>query len=146
MVITDEMRQTLQGKRIAMGLPLKSIAAVLGVDWSTVRKWENGKTKRCSITVRPRLERFLAGEYDKRFSDRLQPVDHPHATDAAGNGDLSADDYGAILGEKNRDGAATILRGAMMACRLCENQLEVRRKLLQQIEHATVAALTKLTR
>lgn len=68
--ITEEMRRRLLEKRVEMGVPLKGVASVLGVDWSTVRKWEDGTTKRCSITVRPRLERFLSGDYDALFAGR----------------------------------------------------------------------------
>ena len=65
--IPAEARKRLKEKRLELGLAMKSVGAVLNVNWATVRKWENGETAQCSISNRRRLEKFLNGEYDGLF-------------------------------------------------------------------------------
>ncbi|MBQ7176620.1 MAG: hypothetical protein IJS08_04325 [Victivallales bacterium] len=43
--ITDELRKQLIMKRNALNLSYAKMWVLLGVNWSTVRKWETGETK-----------------------------------------------------------------------------------------------------
>ena len=62
--LTPSMRRALQEKRLSLGLSFKQAGHLLGTDWSTVRNWENGRTRRCHPRHAVRLRGFIAGEYD----------------------------------------------------------------------------------
>jgi len=61
----SEIRRLIQLKRLQLGLPYQRIANLFAANWSTVRKWETGPTETCSVAMRPKLEDFLNGKYDK---------------------------------------------------------------------------------
>jgi len=61
----SEIRRLIQLKRQQLGLPYQHIASFFAANWSTVRKWETGPTERCSVAMRPKVEDFLNGKYDK---------------------------------------------------------------------------------
>ncbi|NMA43718.1 MAG: helix-turn-helix transcriptional regulator [Oligosphaeraceae bacterium] len=67
--LSDELRRRFRNKRLQMGLSYQRLAAVFGADWSTIRKWECGPTKSCSIALRQKLIDFLSGEYDKDLNE-----------------------------------------------------------------------------
>ncbi|OGV86609.1 MAG: hypothetical protein A3K19_03665 [Lentisphaerae bacterium RIFOXYB12_FULL_65_16] len=139
--LTPEMRQRLRQKRVELGLTLKAVGMLLGVDWSTVRKWENGLTRRCSITVGPRLERFLRGEFDGELA-------------AAQGGDVVArvrevrealaSPYVEECTALSRGGVEAILKRAGTVYNVCANHPKLQRELLRRIETATDAVLAKV--
>jgi len=61
----SEIRKLIQIKRLQLGLPYHRIASLFAANWSTVRKWEAGPTETCSLGMRPKVEDFLNGKYDK---------------------------------------------------------------------------------
>lgn len=61
---TTEFRLLFRHKRESLGLAYSSLAQLFGVNWSTVRKWEIGKTKYSNIRHRPLIEDFLNGKLD----------------------------------------------------------------------------------
>ena len=64
---TDEIRKVFKEKREALGMTYSTLAEILDVNWSTVRKWETGKTQYCNIRHRPLIEEFLNGKLDIFF-------------------------------------------------------------------------------
>lgn len=60
-----EIRRLIHLKRLQLGLPYQRIANLFDANWSTVRKWETGPTVTCSVALRPKVEAFLNGKYDK---------------------------------------------------------------------------------
>lgn len=64
---TDDIRKKFKEKREALGLAYSTLAEILEVNWSTVRKWETGKTQYCNIRHRPLIEDFLNGKLDVLF-------------------------------------------------------------------------------
>ena len=61
---TTEHRLLFRHKRESLGLAYSGLAQLFGVNWSTVRKWEIGKTKYSNIRYRPMIEDFLNGKLD----------------------------------------------------------------------------------
>ena len=61
---TTEVRLLFREKRQNLGLAYSSLAQIFGVNWSTIRKWEIGKTKYSNIRHRPLIEDFLNGKLD----------------------------------------------------------------------------------
>lgn len=51
-------------KRMALGLSYCALGRFLGVHWSTIRKWENGRICHCSIHFQKRIAGFLRGDFD----------------------------------------------------------------------------------
>ncbi|NMA43861.1 MAG: transcriptional regulator [Oligosphaeraceae bacterium] len=72
-ILSTELRTRLKDKRLRLGLPYQAMARLFGVDWSTIRKWERGPTKRCSVTLRPKLIDFLNGKYDEMLKAENEP-------------------------------------------------------------------------
>ena len=62
---TTRIRILFRHKRESLGLAYSSIAQIFGVNWSTVRKWEIGRTRYCNICHRPLMEDFLNGKLDE---------------------------------------------------------------------------------
>ena len=61
---TTELRLLFRHKRESLGLAYSSLAQIFDVNWSTVRKWEIGKTRYSNIRLRPLIEDFLNGKLD----------------------------------------------------------------------------------
>ena len=70
-VFTEWVRQRLRRHRVELGLSLAGLGTKLGVDWSTVRKWETGETRRCHPSLVPVIGNFLRGYYDRGLRRRL---------------------------------------------------------------------------
>jgi hypothetical protein len=62
---SSEIRKLIRFKRLQLGLPYQRIAKLFAANWSTVRKWETGPTETCSVAMRPKVEDFLNGKYDR---------------------------------------------------------------------------------
>ena len=130
--ITPDIQQRLREARMRLGLPYKSVGAVLGVDWSTVRKWEKGMSRHCSLTIRPRLERFLAGGYDDVF-DHAAPV-----KDVRDNADA---DEGTRMPVPE---FTPCLKRPQAVHELTGNNPALRKELMREVEALTDAMLAKL--
>ncbi len=77
----SEIRKRIQIKRLQLGLPYQRIANLFAANWSTVRKWETGPTETCSVALRPKVEDFLNGKYDKILLDQQNDLltgNYPH--------------------------------------------------------------------
>ncbi len=48
-----------------MGLSVQKLGEAMGVNWSTLRKWEDGSVGSCRPAHARKLSRFLAGELDE---------------------------------------------------------------------------------
>ena len=71
---TKEIRDSMRLKRMELGLSYHRAANYLGVNWSTFRKWENGTTKDCDVCYRPRIEKFINGDYDEQLVGYTEPL------------------------------------------------------------------------
>jgi len=58
------IRCCIRAKRLQLGLSYQKMAAFFEIDWSTVRKWEQGPTNTCNALWQSKLEHFLNGDYD----------------------------------------------------------------------------------
>ena len=76
-VFTEQTRRRLRERRLALGLTYERLADALGINGSTLRKWESGTTRRCSLFCRPLIADFLSGNYDLL----LRPVPVPPSAD-----------------------------------------------------------------
>jgi ribosome-binding protein aMBF1 (putative translation factor) len=61
---TTPVRMLFRQKRETLGLAYSSLAQIFVVNWSTVRKWEIGRTRYCNIRLRPIIEDYLNGKLD----------------------------------------------------------------------------------
>ncbi|MGN0866119.1 MAG: hypothetical protein ACI4SG_00365 [Oligosphaeraceae bacterium] len=59
-----------------MGFSLRRLGEGLGVGWSTLRNWEEGKVRRCRPVHCRTLSRFLSGELDGELQ-MVPPFSHP---------------------------------------------------------------------
>ena len=60
--ITEEIRQALRTKRLGFGLSYSGAAELIGVHWSTYRKWETGETTKFTREIERRIKSFLNEE------------------------------------------------------------------------------------
>jgi hypothetical protein len=60
--ITAEVRQALRAKRLGFGLSYTGAAELIGVHWSTYRKWEIGQTTKYTREIERRIQCFLEEE------------------------------------------------------------------------------------
>jgi len=68
-----EIRNLFRCRRMQMGLSYYHLSRHLGVNWSTVRKWENGSTSECTHRMRPIVDSFLKGEMDDQLCGYAVP-------------------------------------------------------------------------
>ena len=64
--LTPEIRKALRAKRTSLGVSCKELGNLIGASESVVQKWEGGKVAGVSITLLPRLNAFLNGEFDEQ--------------------------------------------------------------------------------
>ena len=62
---SQKVRKMFRDRRQALGLSYNSLAQTLGVNWSTLRKWEMGMTRNCNLRHRLVIEDFLNGKLDE---------------------------------------------------------------------------------
>ena len=72
--ITEETRKAMNAKRIGFGLSYTGAAELIGVHWSTYRKWEIGETSMCTREMERRILCFL--EEDKPMITTLDADEH----------------------------------------------------------------------
>ncbi|MGN0866554.1 MAG: helix-turn-helix domain-containing protein [Oligosphaeraceae bacterium] len=63
-VFTPGVRRRMRNRRKALGLSMQQLGETMGVNWSTLRKWEDGTVGFCRPFHARKLSRFLAGELD----------------------------------------------------------------------------------
>ena len=56
---TEKIRRLFKAKRQILGLSYNSLAEIIGANWSTIRKWEIGRTMNCNLRFRIAVEDFL---------------------------------------------------------------------------------------
>ncbi|MFA4945664.1 MAG: helix-turn-helix domain-containing protein [Lentisphaeria bacterium] len=131
--LTPEIRRRLREKRVQLGVTCQNVGALLKVDSSTVLKWEHGKVKRATITVRPRLEAFLRGEYDAIFAARLPALPAAFRVgEAGGQWPAGKGDFQALLERLGNVHA------------LCQARPELRAELAEAVEALADRLLAKL--
>ena len=64
---TPEIRTLMRDRRNALGTSLQQLAEMIGVNISTLRKWEHGVVNACQTVHINRVAEFLNGEYDRRL-------------------------------------------------------------------------------
>lgn len=80
--ISMDVRQALRAKRMGFGLSYSGAAELIGVHWSTYRKWEIGQTTMYTREIERRIQCFLneekpmittldADEHSSRLLDKL---------------------------------------------------------------------------
>ena len=69
--LNDKVRRLIREKRLQLGLTYRDMAAYFCSSWSTIRKWEYGPTRSCSLSQRPRLEAFLNGDCDAELVQQV---------------------------------------------------------------------------
>jgi hypothetical protein len=124
--LTPAIRRKLQEKRCQIGLPYQLIAKFFGVNWSTFRKWELGPTEVCELSVRPRLEAFLNGEYDVQLRGLVQA--------------RASRNYGTLVPHE----VLLCLERVSNAYRLCYDRPDLRDSMVKNINQATLEAMSKL--
>lgn len=70
---TPELRDRFRKIRRHLGLSLQQLGDFLQINWSTIRKWESGKTETCHARHIMRINDFL----NHRFDDRLIAINSP---------------------------------------------------------------------
>ncbi len=69
-VFTHEIRRRIHTRRCKLGLSYSVLAKFFGLNWSTIRKWENGPTKACASYYVKKIIRFLKGEFDQQLLEK----------------------------------------------------------------------------
>ncbi len=67
-VFTPGVRRRMKSRRKALGLSVQKLGEAMGVNWSTLRKWEDGSVGCCRPAHARKLSRFLSGELDGAIS------------------------------------------------------------------------------
>ena len=65
--ISVEIRTLFRCRRMQMGLSYYHLSRHFGVNWSTIRKWENGETAECTHRMRPMVDSFLRGDMNEQL-------------------------------------------------------------------------------
>lgn len=66
-VFTEEHRVRLRQVRQDLGASFAQLGELLRINWSTIRKWEAGVSRKCHPRHVGRVAAFLNHEYDARF-------------------------------------------------------------------------------
>ncbi|NLF93306.1 MAG: helix-turn-helix transcriptional regulator [Oligosphaeraceae bacterium] len=121
------MRQLIRQKRLQLGLSYQRLAAFFNVDWSTIRKWEQGPTNRCNALWQSLLENFINGEMDHLFAD-------------------AKPDLGLQYGcRPPSPGPVRICQHQLgCACELLQNHPDLQDELLQNVFQSVQVALREL--
>ena len=67
-VFSPYFRELMRRKRIELGISYQQVGDLMHLSWSTIHKWENGRTKGCHSCHIRRIRNFLDGVYDKQFN------------------------------------------------------------------------------
>ena len=74
---TQGGRECLRERRKRMGLSIEQLGKAMGVQGTTLRKWENGSVRFCNPVNARKVRRFLAGELDEALRGlSLTPLAH----------------------------------------------------------------------
>ena len=124
---TTPIRLLFRQKRERLGLAYSSLAQIFGVNWSTVRKWEIGRTRYSNIHLRPMIEDYLNGKLD----DVLLHCQHEK---------LSKQSMPRHLTPK----VANVLEKIENTYRLCVNYPDLCEQLRTSLDELCVVMLKKL--
>ena len=124
---TTPIRLLFRQKRERLGLAYSSLAQIFGVNWSTVRKWEIGRTRYSNIHLRPMIEDYLNGKLD----DVLLRCQHEK---------LSKQSMPRHLTPK----VANVLEKIENTYRLCVNYPDLCEQLRKSLDDLCVVMLKKL--
>ena len=126
--LTPAVRHVIRERRMSLGLSLKQLGHLLDTDWSTVRNWENGRTRRCHPIHVARLRGFLSGEYD-----------------------MSTPPYAPSARSETRNEMLTLPLGMQFCaerltdvCRLCADNEPLRAELVASVGRAIAGCLRGL--
>lgn len=126
--ISDVERRLLLEKRKREGLSLVCVAEILGVHWTTLRKWENGETSLISRSSSARLREFLSCEVVSGRS-----VQHSDSVDLS-----PADSSDSRLD--------VLIRRLTTLMKLCRGRQALRDRLLGEMERLVDDGLASLSK
>ena len=122
---TDEIRQLIRRKRNQLGLSYAQMADFLGINWTTIRKWEKGPTGYCELVYRPKIEGFINGDFDDDFIDK---------------GTLASKGYEPPMPEA----VYQCFERIAGVCTLCNGNETIIQELVEHVDEATRKALSEL--
>ena len=64
---TPEFQRLFKEKRLQLGFTSMELGRLLGVSYSAISRWENGRTLHSSQEYSPLVADFLAGKFDKKL-------------------------------------------------------------------------------
>ncbi len=121
---TQEIRDIMRMKRLKLGLSFHRAAGYMGVNWSTFRKWENGTTKDCDVCYRPRIEKFINGDYDEQL---IETFEFPRYDDIA---------------SRMSDRIHTVMENFSNAYAICNREnSQIGEEMLEKVDEVTHQAL-----
>ena len=124
---TFKIRKLFRKRRETLGLSYNALAQVFDVNWSTIRKWEIGKTKYCNLRHRLTIEKFLNGEMDELL--------------------LSGRNKALVRLSSSRNSQPkieSILEQLESTYRLCVNKPELREHMCKSLSALSIITLKKL--
>ena len=124
---TQALRERFNLKRLSLGLSLQDLSSHLHVNWSTIRKWENGSTEGCHPRHIGVVRSFLNGELDSRMQ-------------------VSGDEVEELASCWHKLPASmhNCLERITMLYELCEGEPKLRQQLLEQLRGAANDAIAEL--
>lgn len=127
-VFSNETRKRFRCKRLQLGLSFESVGEFFGVNWSTVRKWEQGPTRTCSGFFVRKIQRFITGEYDRMLNEKNR---------YGGNPGYYSRQMPEIVSQCSEKIANTYM--------LCKRHPDLRKELMDNVVAVTNSVLTSLT-
>lgn len=113
---TDSIRMQLRRKRLALGVSYQQLGSVLRLSWSTIHKWENGRTAGCHSCHIRLINNFLRGNFDSLVNAQFHNVSGQAMTLTNLPGNLR-----------------NIFERAMTVSRLCTERPEIGKRMLEEL-------------
>lgn len=125
-IFTEEIRRLLKIKRNSLGLTYQKLAEFFGINWSTLRKWENGPTETCEMIHRFKVQNFINGGYDQEIISMI-------SSQTGGYSPYSDDEIIKQCMERMTN-----------TYELCSSQPKIQRQMLESLESVTRKAIEEL--
>ncbi len=124
---TPEIRTMMRERRNSLGVSLQQLAEQIGVNISTLRKWEKGEVTTCQTVHINHIVEFLNGDYDRRLKSA--------SIDARGFMHLWASLPEYVSGRLER---------ALTIYRICSGHPDLQEKLMENFDSAMGGTLQRL--
>ena len=126
---SEAMRERFRAHRRYLGISHQQLGAFFQISWSTIRKWENGKTTACQCRSIKLIKRFLNGEFDMQICAQY----------TSGKQRRLSGDYQNI---EVSDCAERVSKLYYLSLHQPELRYKVKRMLMEAVNRATAALLT----